>query len=219
MMERGAVGTISVTANVLPGKMSEFCARTCAATSIARSTSTCVAADPRDPVLRDESLTDEVGPLRDGPHRPRHPPAAARAVGTAPPGAAGTPRDHWSPLMRILAWTLLLVLAGCSWFNDDKGLIVDRSEDYLKVRPKSAARDPGGLDASRVQDSAPIPTITDAVAAGVLRRQAAAARRHHGSDSRDEVRIQRLGNRPGWPYPRIRPPSGPRSNSFWPRTA
>ena len=97
--------------------------------------------------------------------------------------------------MRKLAWTLLLVVGGCSWFSDDKGLIVDRSGEYLKAQEKPPLVIPAGLDGSRVQDPAPIPAIPTPLRPEYYADQPPRPDAIHGSDSRDEVRIQRLGNR------------------------
>jgi outer membrane protein assembly factor BamC len=97
--------------------------------------------------------------------------------------------------MRKLAWTLLLAASGCSWFSDDKGLIVDRSEEYLEAREQAPLVIPEGLSGSRVQDFAPIPAIPTPLRPEYYADKPPRPDAIHGSDSRDEVRIQRLGNR------------------------
>lgn len=97
--------------------------------------------------------------------------------------------------MRKLAWTLLLVAGGCSWFSDDKGLIVDRSEEYLEAQERAPLVIPEGLSAAHIQDTAPIPQIPTPLRPEYYADKPPQPDAIHGSDSRDEVRIQRLGSR------------------------
>ncbi|MFM7121253.1 MAG: hypothetical protein ACKOZX_13595, partial [Gammaproteobacteria bacterium] len=58
---------------------------------------------------------------------------------------------------RLLVPVLLVptLLTGCSWFTDDKGLIVDRNKDYLKAQERADLVIPEGLKGDRIQDPAP----------------------------------------------------------------
>jgi len=97
--------------------------------------------------------------------------------------------------MRRIGWLVLLLVSGCSWFSDDKGVFVDRSKDYLEATQEPPLVIPGGLDAGRVQETAPIPEIPTPLEPEYYPDQPPRPDAIHGSDSRDEVRIQRLGNR------------------------
>jgi outer membrane protein assembly factor BamC len=90
---------------------------------------------------------------------------------------------------------MLLLAGGCSWFSDDKGVFVDRSKDYLEARQEPPLVIPEGLYAGRVQDPAPIPDIPTPLEPEYYPDEPPRPDAIHGSDSRDEVRIQRLGNR------------------------
>jgi len=56
----------------------------------------------------------------------------------------------------------LLSLSGCGrWMNDDKGLIVNRSDDYLKVEVRDPLEVPEDLNDGRVQEPFSIPEISN----------------------------------------------------------
>lgn len=90
---------------------------------------------------------------------------------------------------------LLALTAGCSWMNDDKGIFVDKSDDYLLVRENKPLDIPPGLDPTRVQDPFPIPQITDRLRPEYYPRRPPRPDAIYSNDNRDEVRIQRLGDR------------------------
>lgn len=90
---------------------------------------------------------------------------------------------------------LFLLLAGCSWFSDDKGVFVDRSDDYLHTSEKQALVIPPGLDTGRVQDPYPVPDITSRLRPEYYPDRPPRPDAIYADDNRDEVRIQRLGER------------------------
>jgi outer membrane protein assembly factor BamC len=92
-------------------------------------------------------------------------------------------------------WWVLLLAAGCSWFSDDKGVFVDRSKDYLEARQEPPLVIPGNLTAVHVQDPAPVPDIPTPIEPEYFPDQPPRPDAIHGNDSRDEVRLQRLGDR------------------------
>ena len=92
------------------------------------------------------------------------------------------------------AWLLLLV-AGCGWFSDDKGIFVDKSDDYLDVSENDPLVIPPGLLPGRVEDPFPIPEITDRLRPEYYPGQPPRPDAIYANDNRDEVRIQRLGER------------------------
>lgn len=90
---------------------------------------------------------------------------------------------------------LVLVMTGCSWFNDDKGVFVNKSDDYLDVHENKPLVIPEGLDTARVQDPFPVPEITDRLRPEYYPKQPPRPDAIYATDNRDEVRIQRLGDR------------------------
>jgi outer membrane protein assembly factor BamC len=90
---------------------------------------------------------------------------------------------------------LMLFTAGCGWFSDDKGLFVDRTEDYLKASENQPLAIPQGLDTARVQDPFPVPEITPRLRPEYYPKRPPRPDTIYANDNRDEVRIQRLGDR------------------------
>jgi outer membrane protein assembly factor BamC len=97
--------------------------------------------------------------------------------------------------VRRPALVLLLLAAGCSWFSDDEGVFVDKSDDYLQVSENPPLVIPDDLDTARVQDPFPIPDITDRLRPEYYPGQPPRPDTIYANDNRDEVRIQRLGDR------------------------
>ncbi len=99
-------------------------------------------------------------------------------------------------MRRLATLSLLLTLAGgCAWLSDDKGIFVDKSDDYLAVDENEPLVIPERLDTSRVQDPYPIPQITDRLRPEYYPKRPPRPDAIYASDNRDEVRIQRLGER------------------------
>lgn len=96
---------------------------------------------------------------------------------------------------RFSAAVLLVLTAGCTWFSDDKGVFVDKSDDYLDVTENQPLVIPDGLDTARVRDPFPIPEITDRLRPEFYPSQPPRPDTIYANDNRDEVRIQRLGDR------------------------
>lgn len=98
-------------------------------------------------------------------------------------------------MIRPAGMLMSLLIAGCGWFSDDQGIFVDRSDDYLEVAENDPLDIPDGLDTARVQDPFPIPKITDRLRPEYYPTQPPRPDTIYGTDNRDEVRIQRLGER------------------------
>jgi outer membrane protein assembly factor BamC len=90
---------------------------------------------------------------------------------------------------------LLLLLGGCTWMSDDRGWFIDRSKEYLKVSENPPLAVPDELDTERLRDPTPIPTIATPLKPEYYPSKPPRPDAIHGSDARDEVRIQRLGDR------------------------
>jgi outer membrane protein assembly factor BamC len=89
----------------------------------------------------------------------------------------------------------LVTLGGCAWLTGENGIFKDRSDEYLQARESKGLQIPEGLHTERVQDPFPIPPITDRLRPEFYPKRPPAPDAIYASDSRDEVRIQRLGER------------------------
>jgi len=90
---------------------------------------------------------------------------------------------------------LVLGLAGCGAFQDDKGIFVNRSDDYLDAREGEALQIPDGLSGVEIDDPFPIPPTPEQSNPQFFPEQPPRPSAIYASDNRDEVRIQRLGDR------------------------
>lgn len=98
-------------------------------------------------------------------------------------------------MSRLWSIFVLALVAGCGWFSDDKGVFVDKSDDYLDAEENEPLVIPEDLDTERVQDTYPIPEITDRLRPEYYPKQPPRPDTIYANDNRDEVRIQRLGDR------------------------
>ena len=98
--------------------------------------------------------------------------------------------------VRARAGALLLagLLAGCGWFSDDKGFFVNRSDDYIDARQGAELVIPEDLDQT-IQDPFPIPPIPEQQNARFYPSRPPLPGTIYAADNRDEIRIQRLGDR------------------------
>jgi len=91
--------------------------------------------------------------------------------------------------------TLVLGLSGCGrWLNDDKGLIVDRSDDYLDAEVRDELAVPPDLTAERVDDPFAIPNIANPKGA-TFPDQAPRPVPILAKNQAESVKIQKLGDR------------------------
>ncbi len=89
----------------------------------------------------------------------------------------------------------VLLAGGCSWMSDDEGTFVDRTDDYLQAEENQPLNIPSGLDTARVEDPFPIPEITNRLRPEYYPDRPPRPDAIYANDNRDEVRIQRLGER------------------------
>lgn len=99
-----------------------------------------------------------------------------------------------SPRFPILLLGLAL-LPGCGWFNDDKGFFVNRDDDYIDMQEREALVVPSDLHAAKVADPFPIPRTPRQLNPDYYPNQPPRPDAIFANDNRDEVRIQRLGDR------------------------
>ena len=90
--------------------------------------------------------------------------------------------------------TLVGLLAGCAWLNDDSGLVRDTSDDYVKARQAPPLVIPEDIEASPVQDTWVIPNIDERPLARLFPDQAPRPDAIFGAND-DAVKIQKLGGR------------------------
>lgn len=95
---------------------------------------------------------------------------------------------------RLFATLSVCLLAGCGWFSDDKGFFVNRSDDYINARQGSELVIPEDLDQA-VEDPFPIPLIPEQHNARFYPGRPPLPGTIYAADNRDEIRIQRLGER------------------------
>jgi outer membrane protein assembly factor BamC len=88
----------------------------------------------------------------------------------------------------------LLLLGACSWLNDDKGLIVDRSDDYLKAQEGPPLIVPPDLHAAPIQPLMPIPPVDSSLRHGELTAKAPMPDAIYVREAGKEVKIQKLGD-------------------------
>ncbi|MDH3641372.1 MAG: outer membrane protein assembly factor BamC [Gammaproteobacteria bacterium] len=85
--------------------------------------------------------------------------------------------------------------SGCSWFNDDEGVFVNKSDDYLDAREHPGLVIPDDLNQGRVRDPYPIPPTPQQQNPEYYPQRPPQPNAIYANDTRDEVRIQRLGER------------------------
>ena len=86
------------------------------------------------------------------------------------------------------------LFSGCGWFSDDRGFFVNRSDDYIDAYEGPELVVPGDLDQS-IEDPFPIPEIPEQQNARFYPGRPPLPGTIYALDNRDEIRIQRLGER------------------------
>ena len=95
------------------------------------------------------------------------------------------------PVLLIL---LLLLAGGCGWFADDRGFFVNRSDDYIEAREAPRLVIPEDLGEA-LEDPFPIPPVPAQQNSRFYPGRAPLPDAIYANDNRDEIRIQRLGER------------------------
>ncbi len=86
------------------------------------------------------------------------------------------------------------LVTGCGWFSDDKGFFVNPTDDYIDARQGPGLVIPEDLDQT-IEDPFPIPVIPEQQNARFYSGRPPLPGTIYSSDNRDEIRIQRLGDR------------------------
>lgn len=98
-------------------------------------------------------------------------------------------------MIRWMVCLSLCAVVGCARFNDDEGIFVNKADDYLDARERAALLIPEDLNPERVQDPFPIPPSAAQSNPQFYPGRPPQPSAIYANDSRDEVRIQRLGDR------------------------
>ena len=116
-----------------------------------------------------------------------------RIVPAKPSASASRAAVERSGRLALLVLAACLA-AGCGWFSDDKGFFVNRSDDYIDARQGPELVVPEDLDQS-LDDPFPIPAIPEQQNARFYPGRPPLPGTIYSADNRDEIRIQRLGER------------------------
>lgn len=100
---------------------------------------------------------------------------------------------RWPTL--VAATGIAVMLGGCGWLSDDRGLIVDRSDDYLDARERPALLVPEDLSGVAIRQVMVIPPIEDRVGSETYPDQAPKPNSLYVREEARTVRIQSLGDR------------------------
>ena len=102
-----------------------------------------------------------------------------------------------SALLRVTvaAGALLVVVTGCRWFNDDKGLIRNTSDDYIDAKATEPLILPADMSAERIRDAWPIPAIQSKPLARHYPDEAPRPDAIFGGKAQEAIKIQKLGDR------------------------
>ena len=102
--------------------------------------------------------------------------------------------DHlFLPAIKGVSLGAVLLLSGCGWMGGDDGLIVDRTDDYLKATTREPLRIPPGLSREAIEPLLVVPELSAVVEAEFYPRQAPRPTAMFGPQDAGGVRIQFLG--------------------------
>ena len=96
---------------------------------------------------------------------------------------------------RVSAVGVAVMLGGCGWLSDDRGLIVDRSDDYLDARERPALLIPEDLSGVAIREVMVIPPIEDRIGSETYADKAPKPNSLYVREEARTVRIQKLGDR------------------------
>ena len=87
------------------------------------------------------------------------------------------------------------VLSSCGWFNDDKGVFVNRNDDYLDSRLGKEIELPNDMQTRALTDPFPIPDTPPQQNPVFYPGKPPLPNTLYANDNRDQVRVQKLGTR------------------------
>ena len=89
----------------------------------------------------------------------------------------------------------LLMLSGCAWLSDDRGLIVDRSDDYLDAKSHRPLVVPPDLGMIAIEGGVEVPDIEAQEASRYYPEEPPRPEVLYGLREGESIRMQRLGER------------------------
>ena len=96
----------------------------------------------------------------------------------------------------LLLWLgLLMGLSGCAWLSDDRGLIVDRSDDYLDAESHENLVVPSDLGLVALEGGIEVPEVSDAADSRFYPEDPPRPEILYGLREGESIRMQRLGDR------------------------
>ena len=99
-------------------------------------------------------------------------------------------------LPRLIVLAFSVCIGGCGWFGgDDDGLFKNPADDYLEARQDDELRVPDDLRSLQGSDPFPIPATPDPANPIFYPKEPPLPDAIYANNNRDEVRIQRLGER------------------------
>ncbi len=90
---------------------------------------------------------------------------------------------------------LLIAVTGCRWFNDEKGIVRNTSDDYVDAKATEPLIIPADMSAERIRDAWPIPVIEAKPLARHYPDEAPRPDAIFGGAAQDAIKIQKLGER------------------------
>ncbi len=112
-----------------------------------------------------------------------------------PTGFLLRPRSGGS--LRVVSGMIwaVLSLSGCAWFGDDRGLIVDRSDDYLDAISHEPLTVPPDLGLASIEGGVQVPSISPDAEARFYPDGPPQPEVLYGLREGESIRMQRLGER------------------------
>ena len=100
-------------------------------------------------------------------------------------------------LLRVAVPTavLLVVVTGCRWFGDEKGLVRNTSNDYIEAKATEPLIIPADMSAERIRDAWPIPVIESKPLAKHYPNETPRPDAIFGGKAQEAIKIQKLGDR------------------------
>jgi len=94
----------------------------------------------------------------------------------------------------LISLVCIVVLGGCRFMNDDKGLIIDRSDDYLDAKQAPPLQIPEELSSETLVDTLTIPELGEQPRTVFYSKQAPRPNPVFARENGQEVKIQKLGD-------------------------
>ena len=96
---------------------------------------------------------------------------------------------------RLMGMLAAIVLSGCAWMSDDRGLIVDRSDDYLEASSHRPLVVPPDLGLIAIEGGVEVPEANLAEAPRYFPKDPPRPEVLYGLREGESIRMQRLGDR------------------------